>query len=246
MIIYISPISLRPFAGIRRFVHPLRSLTSRILDLLADRNNSLLPTEICEHIIDSCRETYSPWVRGGAYPTWRETALVCSAWLPRSRINLFYEVDLSDAYNVDLFLRTLQEAPHFADMVLGLGVDTSKGYQLLARMPFVLLLKNCVGLCLYTTGWAEMYPSRHADRFLHPWSGRIVDLRLGICNRALRSIIRFIWSLHHLQNLWLWWESNRFNTKWRPVLQAGKCHSLRSLTFEVRNILFHASVARIY
>ena len=190
------------------------------------------------------------WSRETCYHTLRQTALVCSAWLPRSRLNLFCEVNLWCASDVDLLLRTLQEAPNFADMVLRLTVyASSKSYQPLAQMPLVLLLKNCVALSLYDTDWAEMYPSRHADRFLHPWSGRIVELRLVICSRALRTIIRFIWSLHHLQNLWLWrdgkWESSRI-TKWRPDVQAGKCHSLRSLKFEVRNILFHASVARIY
>ncbi|KAI0704583.1 hypothetical protein C8Q76DRAFT_752146 [Earliella scabrosa] len=215
-------------------------------------NSSRLPIEICEHIIDSCREPHNEYWYGRLwYHTLRQTALVCSAWLPRSRLNLFCEVELWDASDVDLFLRTLQEAPHFADMVLRLSVNTnSKSYQPLARMPLVLLLKNCVGLRLYHTDWAEMYPSRHADRFLHPWSGRIVELRLPICSGALRTIIRFIWSLHHLQNLWLWWygyeESSRLITKWRPDVQAGKCHSLRSLKLEVRNIVFHASVARIY
>ncbi|KAI0710596.1 hypothetical protein C8Q76DRAFT_738028, partial [Earliella scabrosa] len=166
-------------------------------------NNSRLPIEIWEHIIDSCRKPQD-WYERMWYHTWRQTALVCSAWLPRSRLNLLYEVELSDASDVDLLLRTLQEAPHFADMVHRLSVNTYiKSYQPLARMPLVLLLKNCVALRLYDTDWAEIYPSRHADRFLHPWSGRIVELRLAICSGALRTIIRFIWSLHHLQDLWL-------------------------------------------
>ena len=246
--------SLGPFTGIRLFVPPLRSLTSRILDLLADMNNSRLPIEICEHIIDSCPQPRDEsWFRQPWYHPWRQTALVCSAWLPRSRLNLLYEVVLQDVSDVDLLLRTLQEAPHFADMVLRLSVNIhSKSHQPIARMPLVLLLKNCVGLCLYHTYWAEMYPSRYADRFLHPWSGRIVELRLAICSGALRTIIRFIWSLHHLRYLWLSRgedrESSRFITKWRPDVQAaaGKCHSLRSLKFEVRNMVFHAYVARIY
>ncbi|KAI0704593.1 hypothetical protein C8Q76DRAFT_752181 [Earliella scabrosa] len=167
-------------------------------------NNSRLPVEICEHIIDSCRERQNYWLRPASYVTWRQTALVCSAWVPRSRLNLLYEVELTDASDVDLLLRTLQEAPRFADMVLRLSIDTNnKNYHSLAQMPLVLLLKNCVALLLYHTSWAKMYPSRHADRFLHPWSSRIVELQLEICSRALRTIIRFIWSLRHLQNLWL-------------------------------------------
>ena len=109
--------------SIRLFAPPLRSLTSRILDLLADMNNSLLPIEICEHIIDSCREQDKYWLRQESYGTWCQTALVCSAWLSRSRLNLLYEVVLQDASAVDLLLRTLQEAPHFADIVVRLTVN---------------------------------------------------------------------------------------------------------------------------
>ncbi|KAI0710620.1 hypothetical protein C8Q76DRAFT_798167 [Earliella scabrosa] len=79
-------------------------------------NNSLFPIEVCEYIIDSCRAG----LRGGSnvsYATWCQTALVCSAWLPRSRFNLFYEVELTADSHVGLLLRTLQETPHFADMV---------------------------------------------------------------------------------------------------------------------------------
>ncbi|KAI0710624.1 hypothetical protein C8Q76DRAFT_738139, partial [Earliella scabrosa] len=181
-------------------------------------NNSRLPIEICEHIIDSCRKPQDEyWFRQSWYHPWPQTALVCSAWLPRSRLNLLYEAFLRNASDVDLLLRTLQEAPHFADMVLRLRVYPRRNsYQPLAQMRLVLLLKNCVALSLYHTNWAEMYPSRHTDRFLHPWSGRIVELRLEISSGALRTIIRFIWSLHHLQTLWLWWngdeESSRFIT----------------------------------
>ena len=108
--------------SIRLLVPSLRSLTSRVLDPLTDMNDSLLPIEICEHIIDSCRPWHSYWsLRRQSYGTWHQTALVCSAWLPRSRINLLYEVVLSDASDIDLLLRTLRLTP------LDAGVISSDG-----------------------------------------------------------------------------------------------------------------------
>ncbi|KAI0723359.1 hypothetical protein C8Q76DRAFT_392590 [Earliella scabrosa] len=88
-------------------------------------NNSLLPVEVCEYIIDLC---YNKSLRGifflpGSYTAWRQTALVCSAWLPRSRLNLLYKVELRNGRDVDLLLRTLQGAPHLADLVVRLTVQ---------------------------------------------------------------------------------------------------------------------------
>ena len=151
MITYKFPVNLGAFTGIRLFVPSLRSLTSRVLDLLADiMNDSRLPIEICEHIIDFCREPPdNSWFSRTSYHTLRQTALVCSAWLPRSRLNLFYEVFLRDASNVDLLLRTLQETPHFADMVVRLTIRGDDRYVPFARMPLPLLLKNCAALDLF-------------------------------------------------------------------------------------------------
>ncbi|KAI0704580.1 hypothetical protein C8Q76DRAFT_178147 [Earliella scabrosa] len=203
-------------------------------------NNSRLPVEICEHIIDSCRETYSPWVRGGAYPTWRETALVCSAWLPRSRVNLFHEVFLYATSDVDLLLRTLQEAPHFADLVIRLMIHhrygDSKEYVPFARMPLPRLLKNCVVVDLSLVDW-DLYPPRYADTCLYAWS-RIVHLRLRVQSSVLRGCLRFIWSLRQLQYLVLSWYNEDHSPKSilpltaLPGPKSGKCKSLRSLELE--------------
>ena len=242
--------SLGPFAGTRLLIPPLPSLTSRALELLADMNNSPLPIEICEHIIDSCRDPWSIYLlRRESYSTWLQTALICSAWLPRSRLNLLYEVILENASNVDLFLRTVQETPHFSDMVIRLKVHGGRtGYVPFAQMPLPLLLKKCVALDLYFVDW-RVYPPRYADTGLYLWSG-IGELRLDLELRILRASVRFIWSLHHLQTLRLGWsgdvEASRFVTKWRPGHQTRKCQSLRSLEFVVQYILSNASVTCIH
>ena len=244
------PSQSRGIRSIRLFVPPLRSLTARVLDpVLADMNNSLLPIEIYEHIIDSCREQDKYRLRQESYGTWCQTALVCSAWLPRSRLNLLCEVVLQDASAVDLLLRTLQEAPHFADIVVRLTVNAQNNrYVPFARMPLPLLLKKCVALELWFINW-DMYPPRYADTGLYPWSG-IVELGLDLEWCILRAGVRFIWSLRYLRTLCLRWrgdvESSHILTMWWPDPQTGKCQSLRSLKFDVRDILSHASVPRMH
>ena len=221
---------------------------STLPDLLADMNNSLLPIEICEHIIDSCRNPWHYYIpRRDSYAIWLRTALVCSAWLPTSRLNLLYEVVLWDASNVDLLLRTLQERPHFADMVNRLtAASERRRYVPFAQRPLPQLLKKCVALDLSEINWGH-YPPRYADTGLNRWSG-IVELRIWLETSILRTTIRFIWSLHQLRTLRLGWigdlTSSRFLAKWWPGPQTGKCQSLRSLQFEVRQRLFH-SVARL-
>ena len=83
-------------------------------------DDSRLPIDVCEQVIDACY--YQSPVKF-VYPTWRATALVCSAWLPRSRYNLLYAVCLSQEDDVRLPLRTLQEAPHCADLICVLQVQ---------------------------------------------------------------------------------------------------------------------------
>ena len=206
--------------------------------MIPDMNNNLIPLEIWEHIIDSCRvETHEYGLRR-SYRTWRQTALVCSAWLPRSRLNLLYDVELRHASDVYLLLRTLQEAPHLADLVVRLAVGHMEQYVPFAWMPLPLLLKKCVALSLPYTDWAEVYSPRHPDGFLYPWSGRIVELRLHISSSTLRTMVRLIWSMYQLQDLYLWWTENTARLTRTPIvwpgLKAGKCQSLRSLVFEVR------------
>ena len=208
-------------------------------------NNCLLPIELCEHIIDSCRVTGLRMNRSlGSYSTWCQTALVCSAWLPRSRLNLLYDVELRRASTVDLLLRTLQDTPRLAHLVVTLSVESGasqrSGYIPFARMPFPFLLKNCVVLDLSRVNWS-MYPPRYAATGLRTWSG-IVELRLKLQSKGtsvtVQDIFRFIWSLPRLQYLHLHWsqdhgaESTPSLRLW-PGRKVTKCASLQFLCFMV-------------
>ena len=206
-------------------------------------NNSRLPIEIWEHIIDSCRKPQD-WYERMWYHTWRQTALVCSAWLPRSRLNLLYEVELRDTSSVDLLLRTLQETQHFADMVIRLTVSAGHTrYVPFARMPLPLLLKKCVAVDLDLVDWT-VYPPRYANTGLYALS-EIVELRLNLDSINLQASVRLFWSLHHLRTLRLnqrWRRSMREGavdtrsdlTMWCPGPKTGKCESLRTLEYEVQ------------
>ncbi|KAI0704578.1 hypothetical protein C8Q76DRAFT_177661 [Earliella scabrosa] len=171
-------------------------------------SHSLLPIEIWEHIIDSCHSgLLRKWGEAeGSYATWRQTALVCSAWHPRSRLNLLYHVKLVDSSNVDLLLRTLVETPHVADLIVRLTVDGSGQYVPFARMPLPLLLKKCVALNLLGIDWNQ-YPPRYADTGLYRWSG-VVELCLKVRSSVLRASLRFIWSLQQLHDLSLSWSGD--------------------------------------
>ncbi|KAI0704576.1 hypothetical protein C8Q76DRAFT_801494 [Earliella scabrosa] len=181
-------------------------------------NNSLLPIDISEHIIDSCY-VGTWWLRKGTYHTWCQAALVCSAWLPRSQLNLLHEVRLRNASHVDLLLRTVQEMPHFADLIVRLGVEGEEAvYVPFARMPLPRLLKKCVALDLSFVDWS-LYPPRYADTGLHVWSN-IEELRLDLRASVLCGSFRWIWSLHHLRYLHLGW-----------ISKTSRCESLQLLEF---------------
>ncbi|KAI0800290.1 hypothetical protein C8Q74DRAFT_1165378, partial [Fomes fomentarius] len=80
------------------------------------------PVEICEPIIDSLSDLWGS--RYDAYWDWRSTALVCAAWLPRSRFNLYREVQLGhDSGQASLLLQTLEENSHLAHLVVKLELS---------------------------------------------------------------------------------------------------------------------------
>ncbi|KAI0710590.1 hypothetical protein C8Q76DRAFT_68002 [Earliella scabrosa] len=204
-------------------------------------NKSRLPHEVCEQILDSCRVDADDRVlKKHSYPIWRQTALVCSAWLPRSRYNLLYEVELRKASDINLLVRTLQETPRFADLVVRLTVYSHfrNRYVPFGRMPLPLLLKNCKGLDLRYVDWT-VYPPRYADTGLYHWSN-IVELWLDVRFIVLRPILRFVSSSRQLRYLNLNWSGDLGPSNHSPVALApmswldtkpGRCESLCTLVF---------------
>ncbi|KAI0788401.1 hypothetical protein C8Q74DRAFT_678795 [Fomes fomentarius] len=168
-------------------------------------NTSRLPIEICEHVIDGCYEDPDKdWLHGTSYQTWFQTAVVCYDWLPRSRLNLFHDIDIRSASQLDLLLRTLSDTPQLADLVFGVRITPVKHeYMALPRLLSLQLLRNCIRVDLFGIPW-QVFPSRYADRILYPWRNQSlthfgIELEQGCC----ASILRFLYTLPLLQKLTL-------------------------------------------
>lgn len=171
-------------------------------------DHSRFPTETCEQIIDACyvdddRSTEDRRVMDpNCYRVWCRTALVCSTWLPRSRLNLLHETILEKASHVDLLLRTLHGAPYLAQLITRLRVvNDDNTYVPFARPPLPRLLKNCVALDLYSSDWTA-YPPRYAGTDLIAMSSMgIVELYIALSSATTLSLLRFIPSLVKLRKL---------------------------------------------
>ena len=205
-------------------------------------DDSLLPIEICEQVIDACH--WTEWLRSSSYVVWRRTAVVCTAWLARSRVNLFHHVVLEREWHVDLLLRTVLQTPHLADLVVMLSVSPVSGaYIPFARMPLPRLLTRCAVLHLENVDWWQ-YPPLYVDTGLRPhWSG-ITKLRIRMRHRVFSAILRFLWSLPALQDLYLWCDSIA-GMRALGSLRARKpnaCHNLKSLALEVCRDIYDKAV----
>ncbi|KAI0711484.1 hypothetical protein C8Q76DRAFT_59982 [Earliella scabrosa] len=172
--------------------------------------NCLLPIELCEHIIDSLYEPPSSRSSSTAGSTsteavrqWCQTSLVCSAWLPRSRSKLYNEVRLTSGTQVDLLIRTLKEAPHYAASVTRLVVqpDHVRVYVPFARTLLPQLCQNVTSLQLSSSIWRTC-PPRLVETTFRVWSPRIMDLDIDLCEaKALPSTLSLITSLRKLRKL---------------------------------------------
>ena len=176
-------------------------------------NTPPLPVDVYEHIIDACdtaghETSVLTWQgsRDDAYVTWRQTSLVCSAWLPRSQYNLFRDVKLLREIHVDLLVRTLLEKPRLADLVIKLTFKAAylvgrPPYVPFARLPLPRLLKNCVALDFQEIRWSY-YPYRYADISLYQFQSLALShLSMRMDRVNVRAVLRFVWSLPLLQHL---------------------------------------------
>ncbi|KAH9851341.1 hypothetical protein C2E23DRAFT_235845 [Lenzites betulinus] len=94
-----------------------------------------LPIEVFEHAIDLLDDEVSL----------KKTSLVCRAWLPRSRLNLFRVIQLSLPTHLDRFATLLADAPHIAPCVEEIDISENSFLGLfrpelviVARLPSVL------------------------------------------------------------------------------------------------------------
>ncbi|KAI0794652.1 hypothetical protein C8Q74DRAFT_588171 [Fomes fomentarius] len=165
-------------------------------------DNSRLPIDICEHIIDACYEP-NTWLHETSYPSWRQTAIVCFDWYPRTRYNILYEVDIHRASQLDHLLRTLLETPHLGDLINAVWIQPgSRQYIPFARLLHPRFLSNCSHLSLYRLDW-KAFPPRYADTSLYSLRGSrlITHLTITIDSGCCAAILHFIYSLPLLQEL---------------------------------------------
>lgn len=94
-----------------------------------------LPIEVFENAIDLLDDDVSL----------KKTSLVCRAWLPRSRLNLFRVIQLSLPTHLDHFATLLADAPHIAPCVEEINISENSFLGLfrpelviVARLPSVL------------------------------------------------------------------------------------------------------------
>ncbi len=163
-------------------------------------DNSRFPVEICEHIIDMLDGWYVyNHGFGPLHIHWCRTTLVCSAWVPRSRFNIYRTVHLTWSNAGRLLLRTLQENSHLGSLVVKLYIGYEAGYIPLPRLA--RLLKNCIILDFACVKW-EHYPPHFTDTCLYPFSLLgIVNLRLVLTRSTACALLRFIHSLATLEVL---------------------------------------------
>ena len=209
-------------------------------------DNCRIPLEVCELIIDECREAMP---RFNSYPIWSQLALTCTAWVSRSQFNLLYEVEVKSSSHIDLLIRTLLSRPPLADLVRVLHVGSGGHYIPFARMPLPRLLRNCFDLQLYN-GWSN-YPPWYADVGLRLWnSTAITRLSIVWSLQADRGVWRYIWSLPSLQELFL---NIRFHKNFSDVIErcaardppTRRCRALQILTIMARLRLFTNRVPKV-
>ncbi|KAI0754587.1 hypothetical protein C8Q80DRAFT_376110 [Daedaleopsis nitida] len=120
---------------------------------------SVFPIELYEQIIDAVASCYPRMARPHRDKTLQSCALTCTAWLPRSRMNLYRSVSFAAAGSAGLhrFARLLDSATHLQPLVsevkltmgdhpLGAGPETREAIEILpiilcGRLPNIRSLR---------------------------------------------------------------------------------------------------------
>lgn len=163
-------------------------------------DDSRLPLEICELILDACGCEFYIRLR---YDTLRACALTCKPWHPRSRYNLLHRVSFRRPQQVDRFLSTITANPALADLVQELHVTPADahhhGFFPIANPQLVTKLRRVRQLALRQFDWDTFPP------IYHVFVGKYNTVRsLEISNivfhspRDLVQLVRFLPALNQL------------------------------------------------
>lgn len=213
--------SLRPSSSSAAF--DSTTLRHPLLDIIlaTAMENSRLPIEICERIIDQCGYRWILY----------ETSLVCTAWRLRSQYNLFYKIRISSASRFNLLLRTLITRPQLSDSIVKVHIDAyNSEYIPFCDTLFIPLLKKCRTLVFFLN--SRLFPPKYFDTVFSKLDGLCVtNLTLTMSGCSLMSCFQFIWSLPALETLYLLLEDFRGSARSirRKHSKLPTCSSLRSL-----------------
>lgn len=176
-----------------------RSRSPSCLPSRRTMENSRLPIEVCERVIDEC--FYFDWRPDRK--TLRACALTCSDWLPRSRYNLYHGLYLKDSKSAGSIVDTLTGRPELAEHVRLINIWPRHCYVPLTEVLSLLSLKKCQILEM-NIGPLDGFPPRYVQNCLFPSLTKfesVVDLYYAVQSTASAiGIFHIIWAMPQL--LW--------------------------------------------
>ncbi|KAI0640696.1 hypothetical protein C8Q79DRAFT_1014918 [Trametes meyenii] len=125
--------------------------------------DSRLPIELCERVIDFCANEYYLRHR---YPTLRACALTCTAWVPRSRCALLYDLRFRTELQVEHFVDIIKEHRDWAEYICILHITPAQalehGYLAFGSLLHQLKESNVRALTLWLRqlDW-RIFPPRY-------------------------------------------------------------------------------------
>lgn len=161
--------------------------------------NSRLPIEICERVIDECFDLGNFY----KHKTLQACALTCSVWLPRSQYNLYREVYLHDSGQTSKraawVVESLKTKPELAAHVRVFDIKLMRTYVPLAQVVDLVLV-GCQRLKV-DVEWIS-FPPRYVHNCLVPLLTNLVSVtELQFVARSAASAREFfyvIWAMPQL------------------------------------------------
>ncbi|TBU54946.1 hypothetical protein BD310DRAFT_720666 [Dichomitus squalens] len=153
-----------------------------------------LPLEVLENVIDSLERDI------GGYASLRACALTCTDCLPRSRLNLYYNVTLRDKEALSSFVQTLSIRSHLGLFVqqLCIGSSAHASYLSFAQGVLVRSLRNLRRLVLWMD-WNNCPPKYHQIVSQFP----IRELHLQREFESMARLFQLLWVLPDLRSVTL-------------------------------------------
>lgn len=158
--------------------------------------NSRLPIEVCERVIDECFDFDWP-----DRETLRACALTCSDWLPRSRYNLYHELRIQDSEAAGSIVDTFTARPELAEHVRVICMLCYYHYVPCTQVLSLPSLKKCQRLEMNIFP-LDGFPPRYEQNCLFPLLTKfesVVELGFTIWSTAsFIGIFHVIWAMPQL------------------------------------------------